>query len=360
MTASVSVHIVALGGGSGTRFWPVSRRSHPKQLLSLGANRTLLATTFERVASLAPPDAWWMVVGEQHAAACRKAVKAVPHEHVLVEPLAKNTAPAIALAAVHVAHEAPDAMMVVLPADHTVRDPAAFSEALRRAVSLAEHGTIVTLGINPTYAETGYGYIERGAADPRVEGAFVVKRFVEKPDPVRAQAFLARGGFSWNAGIAVMRPAVYLKELERQLPETHAAIQRVAQVIGKSRYHDVLKRAYAEIGAISIDKGVLEGATEVVVVPVECGWSDVGSWNALKAVTEPDHAGNVIHGNAVLVDSRDCVIYADNDELVAVLGLEGIAVVHTPDATLVLPKRRAQEVREVIARIEKQGWQRYL
>ena len=301
-----------------------------------------------------------MVVGDEHAAACRKAVKDVPPEHVLVEPLAKNTAPAIALAAIHLAHEDPEALMVVLPADHTVRDPAAFCEALRRAVALAAHGPIVTLGITPTYAETGYGYIERGAADARVEGSFAVKRFVEKPDPVRAQAFLARGGFSWNAGIYVMRPFAYLKELERQLPETHAAIQRVAPLIGKARYAEILKRAYAEIGAISIDKGVMEGASEVAVTPVDCGWSDVGSWNALKALTEPDHAGNVVHGNAVLVDTRDCVVYAENDELVAVLGLEGGAVVHTPDATLVLPKRRAQEVREVIARIEKQGWQRYL
>jgi mannose-1-phosphate guanylyltransferase len=360
MTASLRVQIIALGGGSGTRFWPMSRRLHPKQLLSFGGNRTLLSGTFERVASLAEADAWWMVVGEQHANACRKAVKAVPNDHVLVEPLARNTAPAIALAAIHLTHEAPDSLMIVLPADHSVQDTATFCDALRVALKLAEHGPIVTLGITPTYAETGYGYIECGAADPRVEGAFAVKRFVEKPDPVRAQAFLARGCFSWNAGIYVMKPSSYLSELERQLPEHYAVMQRVAATIGKAKYSEVLKRAYDELRAISIDKGVMEGATQVAVVPVDCGWSDVGSWTALKAMTEPDHAGNVIHGNAIVVDSKDCVIYADRDELVAVLGVDGLVVVHTADATLVLPKRRAQEVREIIARIDKQGWQRYL
>ncbi|MBI5507734.1 MAG: mannose-1-phosphate guanylyltransferase [Deltaproteobacteria bacterium] len=355
-----AVHIVALGGGSGTRFWPVSRRSRPKQLLALDGKRTLLAATFERVESIAPVSSFWMVVGDEYAELCREAVPEIPAAQVLTEPQGRNTAPAIALAALHVKRKAEDAIMVVLPADHAVRDPKAFCAALKIAVKLAELGPIVTLGIEPTFAETGYGYIERGAADPKAEHAFAVKRFVEKPDPICAQAFLARGGFSWNAGIFVMRPSAYLAEVQRQLPELHAALQPVAAAIGTPAYNDALATAYESLTPVSIDKGVMEHAAEVAVVPVECGWSDVGSWNALKAVSDPDHAGNVIHGNAVVVDSNDCVVYSGDDQLVAVLGLEGVAVVHTPDATLVVPKKRAQEVREIIARIERQGWQRYL
>ncbi len=360
MSSNANVAIVALGGGSGTRFWPVSRRSRPKQLLELAGPDPLIAQTFARVRSLARSLNWWMVVGKEHATACHDAVPEVPTSHVLVEPQARNTAPAIALAAMHVDAELNDAVMVVLPADHAVRDEPAFAKAIEQAIGVAQQGAIVTLGIDPTYPETGYGYIERGASLPNSEGAFRVTRFVEKPDEVCAQAYLHRGGFSWNAGIFVMRPSVYLAELQRQLPDMADAFATLKLARGTKRYSRVLRDTYVALTSVSIDKGVMEHALDVVVVPVSCGWSDVGSWGALSSVLVPDEHGNVTHGRTVLQDAKNCVVFGEPGAVVAVLGLDDIAVVHTKDATLVLPKRRAQEARDIVACIEKQGWREVL
>ncbi|MFC1610461.1 mannose-1-phosphate guanylyltransferase [Myxococcota bacterium] len=355
------IQVVALGGGSGTRFWPVSRKARPKQLLRLGGDRTLLAATFERVRELAGPRSWWMVVGSGHAEACRRAVPETLDEQVLVEPRPRNTAPAIALAAAHIARRRPEATMVVLPADHTVGRPRELCAALRVAAAVAKQGGIVTLGIAPTHAETAYGYIQRGDADPRAEGAFKVERFLEKPVLERAEAFVAAGDSFWNAGIFVMRASSYLRELGEHLPGVRERIDDVARAVDSERYVDVLEEAYEEMQSISIDYGVMEQSASVAVVPVDCDWSDVGSWNAVSALVPPDADGNVVSGRAVVQDSRDCVIYANDDgHVIGVVGLEGLAVVHTGDATLVLPASRAQEVRGIVSALEKQGWNEYL
>ncbi len=348
-----ALHLVVLSGGSGTRFWPLSRRARPKQLLTLGGTLPLVAQTFARGRPLAAPRFWWMVVGEAYAAACQAAVPELPAAHVLVEPQSRNTAPAIALAAMHLEREDPHAIMAVLPADHHVEDAAALCAALEQAAALARQGGIVTLGVTPRRAETGYGYIERGGA---VAGGFAVRRFVEKPERAAAEGFVASGEFYWNAGIFVMRPAAYLAEVQSRLPRTHAALRAVAAAVGMPTYDGVLRRAYAEVDAISIDHGVMEKAQNVRVVPMECGWSDIGSFAALGERLPADERGNVKHGRAVAVDASDSVLYAQGDHVVAVLGVRGLVVVHTPDATLVVPVERAQEVRKLVAEIEKAGW----
>jgi mannose-1-phosphate guanylyltransferase len=354
------LHAVVIAGGSGTRFWPLSRRARPKQLLALGGDETLLAGTFRRIAPLVSSKRWWMVVGEGQAEQSYGLVREMPRPQLLVEPAARNTAPAVGLAAVHLMAREPEAIMVVLPADHHVRDAAALCEAIDRAAQLAANGPIVTLGITPTRPETGYGYIERGAADARVPGAFRVRRFCEKPDLEQAKAFLSQGGFAWNAGIFVMRASTVLREMARQLPDAHRGLLKVQQAIGTPEYGATLARAFAEMPSISFDYGVMEGAEDAAVVPVDCGWSDVGSWNALDALVAKDDAGNVTVGRTVAIDSKDCVLYSDASQLVATIGLRGVAVVHTRDATLVVPVERAQEVRQVLTQLGDKGWNEYL
>ena len=342
------VHAVVIAGGSGTRFWPLSRRHHPKQLLNLSGVDNLLHATLTRVESLVPAPRWWMVVGQAHAEGCRQAAPEVPAAQVLVEPQARNTAPAITLAALKLQQQAPDSLMVVLPADHHVTSPAAFCKALRLAAGAAAQGHIVTLGIRPTHPETGYGYIEQGAALADPAGAFVVQRFCEKPDKAKASEFLQRGTFVWNAGIFIMQPQTYLAEVERQLPEMLAALRQAV----KSGDAAALTRAYAKIDAVSIDFGIMEHAAQVAVVPVDCGWSDVGSWDALGSVVPADRHNNVVRGEAVLCDSEGCVSFAAPGAMVALVGVRDLVVVHTADATLVLPKSRAQEVRAVVEQLE--------
>lgn len=359
MTEPINIHVVVMAGGSGTRFWPVSRRAHPKQLLAIGGEGTLLARTFERVEELVPAERWWVVVGRSHAEACIEAVPRVPRPQVLVEPVGRNTAAAIALAALHVRRADPGAVMVVLPADHYVRDAAALREALQRAARLAAHGPIVTLGIEPTAPETGYGYIERGARDARVDGAYAVARFCEKPQRELAEQFLASGNFDWNAGIFVMRPQVFEAEVERLLPELHRAMRRI-EAAGEAQGAAAVEEEYPKLASVSVDFGVMEKAREVSVIPVSCGWSDVGSWSAMRGVLPADAQGNVVQGRAVLSDTEDAVIYASEGHVVGVVGLKNIVVVHTKEATLVAPADRAQDVRAIIEGLQQKGWTEYL
>ena len=352
----MNVHIVVMAGGSGTRFWPVSRNHQPKQLLRFGNKKSLLAQTFDSVRSLAKPKQWWMVVGESHAKACAAAVPTLPSAHVLVEPQAKNTAAAIAYAALAVRRSDPDAIMVVLPADHFVRNGAALCAALKKAVRLAREDRIVTLGIEPTYPETGYGYIERGKATRGAPGTFAVKRFIEKPTKERAIELVTKGGFDWNAGMFVMKPSVVEAEIERSLPDLHVAMRRIE---AGNLTPKVVKREYATMRSVSIDHGVMEKAKDLAVVPVSCGWSDIGSWNATGSVIDPDGAGNVTRGQAILVDTTNSVVYAE-DGVAGVVGVDGLVVVRTKDATLVVPSNRAQDVRAIVEQLKERGWDEYL
>jgi mannose-1-phosphate guanylyltransferase len=354
------VHAVVMAGGSGTRFWPLSRQRKPKQLLDLTGEGTLLARTVERVQACVPKGNTWLVVGAHHADACAQAVPGVASERVLVEPRARNTAPAVALAAWHLMAANPHAVMVVLPADQYIRDEAAFAQAVQRAMGVAEKGWIATLGITPSSPETGFGYIERGAAMDGVEGVFEAVRFCEKPSFEKAQEFVLSGRYDWNAGIFVMQARVFLEALKKHRPGVYEAMQPLEEAIGTERYAEVLQQVYAALESVSVDYAVMEHASRVAVVPVSCGWSDVGSWNALSTLVQKNAEGHVVQGKAVMIDASDCTVFSVPGKVVAVVGLDRVVVVQSEDATLVMPVERAQDVRAVIDSLGAQGWDVFL
>jgi len=347
-----------MAGGSGTRFWPRSRARVPKQLLPIVGERSMLQET---VARLSPPiarDHILVVTGMEHARAVRAQLPRLTASRLLVEPQGRNTAAAIALAALHVARTHPDAVMAVLPADHAIGDVATFRAELAVAVDVAERtGALVTLGVKPTYAETGYGYIRPGASMRGTGGRVAwVEAFLEKPERARAEALLAEGRALWNAGIFAWRVDAILGELRAHLPEVlgplEAAVDR-----DEPR---ALGAAYQRLPAISIDTGVLQRARRVAVVRARFPWSDVGSWAAVEPFWRSRHDGrNAVRGHALPIDSRGCVIDSPK-RLIALLGVDDLVVVDTPDAVLVCSKDRAQDVRLVVDELRRRGLVRYL
>jgi mannose-1-phosphate guanylyltransferase/mannose-6-phosphate isomerase len=352
-------YAVILAGGSGTRFWPLSRRLAPKQLLALTGDHTMLQETVLRIAPVVPPERVWVVTGRDLSDEARRQLRVIGVSAVVVdEPVGRNTAPAISVAAHRLLAIDPDAMMVVLPSDHAVAKPEAFLESLNAAIQAAEEGWLVTIGIVPRRAETGYGYIHRGPALPG-NRAYRVERFVEKPDRTTAEGYVADGGYLWNAGMFVWRADVIVEELRRHAPGVAAAGAAIAEAMTQGADAGRLRTLYDAVESVSIDYAVLERSTRVAVVPAEFGWSDVGSWAALDDVAEKDARGNVISGRVVDVDSRESIVYAQ-DRVVATIGLTNLIVVDTPDATLVCAKDRAQDVRKVVDALEAQRAQEHV
>ena len=350
------LHPVILSGGSGSRLWPLSRQNQPKQFLSLIGERSLFQETLRRAAALPGARPAVTVCSEDHRFMVGEQLQALglPSGGILLEPVARNTAPAIAVAALHLAASDPDAVMVVLPADHLIEDEAAFRAAIVRAIGLAEAGWLVTFGIEPDAPETGYGYIARGQA--LGEAGFTVSRFVEKPDLATAQGYLASGGYSWNSGMFVFAAARYLEELARHAPAMHAAAQ--AAYAGAQRDLDFLrieKDAFAASPSDSIDYAVMEKTDRAAVVPVSCGWSDIGSWSSLWAASPRDADGNRHEGDVISIDTRDSLVRASERRLVATIGVEDLVVVDTPDATLIARKDRVQDVKAIVDRLKAAG-----
>jgi mannose-1-phosphate guanylyltransferase len=346
-----------MAGGSGTRFWPRSRHHTPKQLLALHGGRTLLQETVARLAPEIPRSRVVVVTAGAHARAVRAQLPSLPAARVLVEPQGRNTAAAIAYAALHLAARAPDAAMAVLPADHVIGEPAAFRRDLALALAVAERtDALVTIGIAPTHPETGYGYIRAAGAVPGTRGRVAwVERFIEKPDRARAETLLAAGGVSWNAGIFAWRVERILAELRAHVPEI---VEPLAAALGRGPA--ALRRAYARLPAVSIDTAVMERAARVAMVRARFPWSDVGSWAAVEDLWRNGRGGaNAVRGRALSIDSRGCVVDSP-ERLVALLGVDGLVVVDTPDAVLVCPKDRAQDVRLVVAELRRRGLTRYL
>jgi mannose-1-phosphate guanylyltransferase len=351
--------IVILAGGSGTRFWPLSRVRHPKQLMSVLGGKSMLQRTVERVLPLKPERI--MVITNQlqaeETAAQLAYLTEVPIE-VIAEPVGRNTAPAVALAA-RLAAATPEAVMVVLPADHVIPDEEQFCAVIRMGEIAARDGKLVTLGIVPTRPETGYGYIEV-ASGSAGKGPFPVSRFVEKPNRERAGQFLASGNFYWNSGMFLWRADIILDELKQYLPDVYAGVESLDVRDGRIASEE-LKAFYAGVKSESIDFGVMERSARVTMIPASFGWSDVGSWSALPEVLEGDGNGNVIINAAgeVLTDARCCLAYAGG-KMVALIGVSDLIIVDTPDALLVCPRDRAQEVKGVVGELERRGLKEYL
>jgi mannose-1-phosphate guanylyltransferase len=347
-----------MAGGRGTRFWPLSTRRRPKQLLKILGQRTMIQETADRLLSLIPEERLWVVTGSDQAEEVARQLPGLAPSQLLAEPVGRNTAPAIGLAAVHLAAHDPDAVMAVLPADHAIADPEAFRAALAAAAAqAAENPVLVTLGIAPTRAETGYGYIERGRQVARGDGHsfFEVAAFREKPDRATAERYLDSGRYDWNAGVFVWRAATILQEIATPLPQLARELGAPGLTAGGSGAGEALARAYERIDGISVDYGVLERSTRTWVQPVDCGWSDVGSWSALRDVRVSDAAGNLLAENVVAIDSTNSLVHVDDGPLVALVGVEDLVVIAAPGAILVCSRDRAQDVRKVVEELERRG-----
>lgn len=344
-----SVHAVILAGGRGERFWPQSREKKPKQLLALTGGKTMLEETIARIAPLAPSANQWIVTSADLVPAIGR--MGVKSRHLVGEPMGRNTAPAIALAAAEISKLDPDAAMIVLPSDHFIKDVPKFRETLRAAVELAQKKYLVTIGIAPARPETGYGYIERGDIMPDCEiPCFAVKSFREKPDLATAERFVKSGYFYWNGGIFVWRADVILKHIEQLMPALSQRLGAWQAMGGLKAGPKALAAFYRDVEKVSIDYGVMEKAGKVAVVKGDFGWDDLGSWEAIERFYPADAAGNVAVGWAAAVDSGRNIVVCDKG-VIATLGVSDLIVVRSGDAVLVCHRSRAQEVRSVLEQL---------
>ncbi|HQZ45510.1 MAG TPA: mannose-1-phosphate guanylyltransferase/mannose-6-phosphate isomerase [Usitatibacteraceae bacterium] len=349
------LHAVILAGGSGTRLWPMSRQQMPKQFLCLDGELSLLEATVARLDPVIPRGSVLIVTSEESAKG--EAFQPLAPYQKLLEPVARNTAPAIALAATHFLAAGEDPVMVILPADHVIRDVPAFHACLHAAVEAAREGKLVTFGITPTGPETGFGYIKAGTSGqalPKVE------RFKEKPDAAIASAFLKEGGWYWNSGMFVWKASAIMEAVAWALPElakTMAGIRADAKQGGD--WQKAVRDHFPKCQGISIDHGVLEKAGNLFLVPAKIGWSDVGSWDAVHDIAPKDEAGNSIQGNVLAFDCKDTLIRGGK-RLVAAVGVEGVSVIETDDAVLVAGRGASQDVRKVVDALAKRSAQEHL
>jgi mannose-1-phosphate guanylyltransferase len=359
--ANLTIHAVILAGGRGTRFWPRSRTRTPKQLLNIVGKDTMLEQTVSRLRPLMPPDRIWTVTNAEQTAAVKKQLPAAARKRVLTEPLGRNTAAAIALAAIQVRHAAKgDALMAVLPADHFIAQPDKYRKIVIAALELArESGRMIVLGIPPTRPDTGFGYVERfgGALGSRSFPAFAVRRFTEKPALDLAKQYVASGDYQWNAGMFFWRVSTFLEDLNRFLPKTHEALESLADTIGKKSYERRLRGIYPKLENISVDYAILENATRqegpprVFIIPAEVGWSDIGSWAAVYELLAKQTGDNVLAGHGLALDATGNFLYSPT-KFVAAIGVRNLIVVETPDALLIVPRERAQDVAKIVKSLE--------
>ncbi len=344
---------VILSGGSGTRLWPVSRKNHPKQFWPLVSEVSMLQQTCDRTRALAEADPV-VVCNEEHRFFVAQQLQEAGYRNpsILLEPVGRNTAPAAAVAALHLLDEERDPVLMILPADHVIRDLEAFSAAVARGEALAREGHLVTFGIVPEYPETGYGYIQAGKALEGDDAAFRIDRFVEKPDLATAGMYLKSGDYYWNSGMFLFRASVYLEELERQNPEMLRWCRRAcAGAVRDLDFVRLDREAFEQCPSDSIDYAVMEHTQKGVVIPIDAGWNDVGSWSALWEIGDKDESGNVIQGDVLALDCRDNLLRSDG-RLLAALGVKDLVVVDTPDVVLVAHRSQAQRVKELVEQLD--------
>jgi mannose-1-phosphate guanylyltransferase len=354
------LHAVVMAGGSGTRFWPKSRRNRPKQLLRLFGDATMLQQTIARIATLVPAERTLVITGADQAESTRAQLPELPAENVVAEPCSRDTAPCVGLAALLVARKDPHGTMIVMPADHVIQPAEAFLRTVRAAVGVVESDptALVTFGIKPTRPETGYGFIERGETLGDVEGVAVhrVQQFREKPDRTTAERFLADGRFAWNSGIFVWRAQAILDALRRHRPTLAAALERVGLALGTHNEAATIAREYPQMEKVPIDKAVMEKAANVRVLEVVYDWSDVGDWRALASLVPPDTHGNTIQGDVHAVETRNSIIVSDDGGLIATLGVEDLVIVQSGGATLVARKDRLDQLKALVEGLAQAGY----
>ncbi len=349
---------VVMAGGSGTRFWPRSRKRKPKQLITLHSEKTMIQETVARVAGLIPPERTFAVTNALQADELGKQLLDIPAKNIIVEPFGRNTAPCIGLAALYLKAIDRDAVMVVLPADHIVKKEKAFLGILSAAEEFlqTEKQALITLGIPPSSPHTGYGYINSGKEVMSVGGVsfFKVKGFREKPDKETAEEFLADGNYLWNSGTFVWRASTILDMTREHIPEMYSLLMEFEKHIGTNREQEGIKELYNAIPSVSIDVGIMEKSKQTIMIKADIGWSDVGSWSAMDDIYPHDKNKNIYIGDHIAVDSTGCVVFSPN-KTVALVGVEDIVVVETDDALLVCRKSQSEKVKQVTEILKQKG-----
>lgn len=344
----MKVTTVIMAGGKGERFWPKSRTSCPKQFLSLTSDgETMIQKTVRRLTPLVAPEHVYIVTNAEYMELIAEQLPDIPSENVIAEPCPRNTAPCIGLAASVIQKKYGDAVMLVLPSDHLIHAEDMYLDTLRKAVLAAEDGTnLVTLGITPTYPETGYGYIKYVRGSGR-NGVYNVECFVEKPDLETAKNYLRERAYLWNSGMFIWKTSSILMNIQKLMPDLYEGLQPIAEAYGTDAFASVLKERFGTLPSQSIDFGIMEKADNICTIPGSFGWDDVGSWLALERITSADHDGNTLLGDVVSIDTRNCTV-SGGERLIAVLGMHNAIIVDTPDALLVCNKNSTQNIKKIL------------
>jgi mannose-1-phosphate guanylyltransferase len=356
---------VVMAGGVGTRFWPRSRERSPKQLLEIVGKGTMIENTVARLSRKVAPNDIFIITNKVQRSLVIKQLPSVAERNILDEPVGRNTAPCIGLAALHIRRIDPDAVMVVIPADHTIQNNEEFMRILEVAAKTADESrSLLTIGIHPTHPETGYGYIQiftdEGDHNPYISrGVHKVKTFAEKPNLQTAERFLESGDFLWNSGMFVWRADVILEEIHRCLPELHMELMKIDHAIDTPHYQATLEMAYGLMRGISIDYGVMEKSDRVYVIPAEFGWNDLGSWDEVYRVAGKDSSGNTITGTVIHKNTKNSYIYSPG-KVVATIGVEDLIIVNTDDALLICRRGQSQDVKEVSDYLRRKQMNEYL
>lgn len=349
-----------MAGGRGERFWPRSRRQQPKQFLSLtGDGKTMIQQAVERILPIVALEDIYIVTNRDYKELVTEQIPGLPVENILCEPMGKNTAPCIGLGAVHILSKEEDAVMVVLPSDHLIKYNRMFLDVLKTAGQIAKEAeNLVTIGITPDYPETGYGYIKFNSQNS-IGSAYAVDRFVEKPNLETAKEYIASEEYLWNSGMFVWKASTIMKNLENYLPELFQGLIQIKNAIGTSDYPEVLEKEYSNFLSESIDYGIMEQAQHIYIVPGTFGWDDVGSWLAVERIRKSNEYGNVVSGNSITIDTKDCIIEC-SEKLIATVGLEGLIIVDSEDATLICNKKNSNDIKKVLDNLKICNRSKYL
>ncbi|MBQ6844589.1 MAG: mannose-1-phosphate guanylyltransferase [Agathobacter sp.] len=355
----MNIYGVIMAGGGGTRFWPLSRQEEPKQLLNLSGKDLMINETIDRIATVVDKNDIFVVTNETQVSKMKIATKGrLQESHILAEPVARNTSACIAYAAMEIVKKYGDGIMCISPADHFIKNITEFTRVLKQGIEIAENeDKLITIGIQPTYPATGYGYIKFDRMESSV--AKMVLEFKEKPDIETAESYLSNGEYLWNSGMFIWKASTILKMFKAFLPELYVCVKKIGEAMNTPEEYSVIKEVYPTIPSISVDYGIMEKSDDVLVISGDFGWNDVGSWENMNVIYDEDENGNIIIGNQINIDTKNTISYAKK-RLITTVGVENLIIVETDDAILVCDKNRAQDVKQIVDELKASGRKEYL